>query len=211
MMKYEQLEYIYEPSGNPKARTMLLLHGTGGDEKDLLSLAAYFGSGFNILSLRGNVSENGMPRFFRRVAMGIFDEQDLEFRSCEMVEFIKKLSLRHHFDSSKIVALGYSNGANMAGAVLTLSPDFLEGAILFRPMRPFKKKGPLPDKTATPVFITTGTHDPTIRADDTENYIKLLSNSGFDVTHFNLDAGHNLTQDDIDLASGWFKRLNDYD
>lgn len=206
-MKYEPLEYIYEPCENPKARTILLLHGTGGDEKDLLSLASYFGSGFNILSLRGNVKENGMPRFFRRLAMGVFDEQDLEFRSCEMVQFIKKLSVKHQFDSSKIVALGYSNGANIAGAVLTLSPDFLEGAILFRPMKPFKKKGPLPDKTATPVFISTGTHDPTIRSTDTEDYIKLLSTSGFEVTHFELDAGHNLIKDDIDLAAGWFKRL----
>jgi len=206
-MKYEPLEYIYEPSGNPKARTMLLLHGTGGDENDLLSLASYFGSGFNILSLRGNVNENGMPRFFRRLAMGVFDEQDLEFRTCEMVEFIKKLSVKHQFDYAKIVALGYSNGANIAGAVLTLSPDFLEGAILLRPMRPFKRKGPLPDRIATPVFISTGTYDPTIKAADTENYVKLLSDSGFEVTHFDLDAGHNLTQDDIDLATGWFKRL----
>lgn len=208
-MKYEPLDYIYEPSGNPKARTMLLLHGTGGDEKDLLSLATYFGSGFNILSLRGKVIENGMPRFFRRLAMGVFDEQDLEFRSCEMVEFVKQLSMKHQFDPSRIVAMGYSNGANIAGAVLTLSPDFLEGAILFRPMQPFKRKGPLPDKTATPIFISTGTHDTTIKSVDTENYIKLLSRSGFDVTHFDLDAGHNLTQEDINLALGWFKRLKD--
>jgi phospholipase/carboxylesterase len=205
-MKYEPLEYIYKSSGSPKARTLLLLHGTGGDEKDLLSIATFFGSGFNILSLRGNVIENGMPRFFRRLGMGVFDERDLEFRSCEMVEFIKKMAIKHDFDITKIVALGYSNGANIAGAVLTLSPDFLEGAILLRPMQPFKNKGPLPDKINTPVFISTGVHDLTIKAENTKKYIKLLKNSGFEITHFDLDAGHNLIQEDIDFAIDWFKK-----
>jgi len=206
-MDYQTLEYVYEPSGDPQAKTLLLLHGTGGDERDLLSLTKYFGSGFNVLSLRGNVTENGMPRFFKRLGMGIFDERDLEFRACEMVSFIKQLSIKHNFDTSKIVALGYSNGANIAGAVLTISPDFLAGAILFRPMQPFQNKGPLPDHTGTPIFITTGNLDPTINIIGTEHYIKLLEKSGFDVVHFEIEAGHNLTQEDIDLAVLWFKRL----
>ncbi len=136
-MDFQPMHYIYKPSGKPNARTLLLLHGTGGDERDLLPISESFGENFNVLSLRGNVSENGMPRFFKRLGMGIFDEKDLEFRTNEMIAFIKEISEKEGFDTSKIIALGYSNGANIAGASLFLQPNFLAGAILFRPMQPF--------------------------------------------------------------------------
>lgn len=203
-MDFQALEYIYIPSGNPGAATLLLLHGTGGDERDLLPFAEYFG-GLNVLSVRGNVLENGMPRFFKRIGMGIFDEKDLEFRTRELVDFLNKIAGEKHFDVSKIIALGYSNGANIAGAVLNLFPDFLLGAILLRPMLPFQEKTFLENSRKTPVFLSSGKNDPTVPASDTQKYIGLLENAGFATTHHNLPAGHNLTQQDLDLAVQWFQ------
>src|ERR1700748_1507759 len=118
-------QYIYQPVGNPAAYTLLLLHGTGGDETDLIPLAREFGQGFNVLSLRGNVSEGGMPRFFRRLGMGVFDEKDLTLRTHELVALVQALALKEHFDPSKVIALGYSNGANIAGSALLMYPGWL--------------------------------------------------------------------------------------
>lgn len=223
-MEYQSLKYIYQPAGNDRpsagapAYTLLLLHGTGGDENDLIPLAKEFGTGFNILSLRGNVSEGGMPRFFRRLGMGIFDEKDLAFRTHEMVTFIRGLAAREGFDPTRIIALGYSNGANIAGSALLLYPDFLAGAILYRPMQPFKdiaafrpegakgQEGPAAKTSRhTPVFLSNGTADPTIQAAAAKAYASLLKDAGFDVSDHFLPAGHNLTQQDLQLSVGWFK------
>lgn len=205
-MDFQPLHYIYKPSQNPKAATLLLLHGTGGNEYDLLPISENLGKDFNVLSLRGNILENGMPRFFKRLGMGIFDEKDLEFRTHEMISFIKELSQKEGFDISKIIALGYSNGANIAGASLFLEPDFLAGAILFRPMQPFKDKQPLANKNNTPVLLTSGKNDPTVNAKDTETYLDVLKKAGFDATHFELGTSHNLTQQDINLAYEWLDK-----
>lgn len=205
-MDFQPLHYIYKPSQNPQAKTLLLLHGTGGNEYDLLPIAESLGRDFNILSLRGNVLENGMPRFFRRLGMGIFDEKDLEFRTQEMIAFIKEISKKEGFDISKIIALGYSNGANIAGASLLLEPDFLAGAILFRPMQPFKDKLPLATQGKVPVFLSSGKNDPTVDPIATENYLVLLRQAGFDATHFELNTSHNLTQQDLDLAAEWLDK-----
>jgi len=204
-MDFQPLEYIYLPSGKPGSATLLLLHGTGGDERDLLPLAKYFGDGLNVLSVRGNVLENGMPRFFKRLGMGVFDENDLEFRTEELAVFLEKISGEKGFDTSRIIALGYSNGANIAGALLNLYPDLLSGAILFRPMLPFQKKGFSESQRQTPVFLSSGKNDPTVPASDTEKYIGLLKDAGFKATHHDLDTGHNLAQQDLDLAAQWFQ------
>jgi len=253
-MEYQSLKYIYQPAGNdqPAANdrpsgnekssgndqppgstrssagappyTLLLLHGTGGDETDLLPLTREFGTGFNVLSLRGNVSEGGMPRFFRRLGMGVFDEQDLAFRTHEMVTFIRSLAVRENFDPTRIIALGYSNGANIAGSTLMLYPDFLAGAILYRPMQPFKdvaafrleaangKGGPAANTgqasakngRPVPVFLSNGSADPTIQAAAAKAYAVLLKNAGFDVSDHFLPTGHNLTQQDLRLSVEWF-------
>lgn len=202
-MDFQPLNYIYRPSNSPKAPTLLLLHGTGGNEHDLLPIAESLGKDFNVLSLRGNILENGMPRFFKRLGMGIFDEKDLEFRTQEMIAFIKEISEKEGFDPTKIIALGYSNGANIAGASLFLEPDFLAGAILFRPMLPFKEKLPLAPKNSVPVFLTSGKNDPTVDPKATEDYLELLTKAGFDTVHFELNTSHNLTQQDLDLAAEW--------
>lgn len=205
-MDFQALKYIYQPAKNVGANTLLLLHGTGGDERDLLPLAKEFGDDFNILSLRGNVSENGMPRFFKRLGMGIFDEQDLTFRTHEMVDFIKALAEKEGFDSTKIIALGYSNGANIAGSTLVLYPDFLAGAILYRPMQPFKSiKDNVKSTGNTPVFMSNGMVDPTINQADTVKYVSVLKNAGFDVANYSLSTGHQLTREDLTLSIEWYK------
>jgi len=206
-MDFKALKYIYQPAKNAGANTLLLLHGTGGDEQDLLPISKEFGNDFNILSLRGNVSENGMPRFFKRLGMGIFDEQDLTFRTHEMVDFIKGLAEKESFDSTKIIALGYSNGANIAGSTLVLYPDFLAGAILYRPMQPFKEIGSeLINSKNTPVFMSNGVMDPTINQTDTASFVAILTKAGFNVANHSLSAGHALTREDLRLSVDWYQQ-----
>lgn len=205
-MNFEPLKYIYQSSGNPEAYTLLLLHGTGGNEHDLIPLASHFGKDLNILSLRGNITENGMPRFFRRIGMGVFDEKDLEFRTLEMIHFLNEIAEKEKFDVSKIIALGYSNGANIAGAALVLQPDFLAGAILLRPMQPFRYSNIKLSANNIPVFMASGKNDPTVSRLDTETYAELLRDSHFDVTHFEADAGHNLSKQDLDHSVEWFRK-----
>lgn len=204
-MNFQPLKYIYQSSGIKDAYTLLLLHGTGGDEHDLLPIAKQFGNPINVLSLRGNVSEHGMPRFFKRLGMSIFDEKDLEFRTEEMISFIKELAVTEGFDSTKIIALGYSNGANIAGSSLALSPGFLAGAILYRPMLPFKN---MPEVSIEniPVFVSNGMQDPTIPFIDTANLVQWLQDSGYMVTQQMLPGGHQLTQEDIVMSVDWFNK-----
>lgn len=195
--------YIYKfiPSPSEDAHTILLLHGTGGNEDDLLILAGEFGSSFGYLSLRGNVPENGMPRFFARLAMGIFDEDDLRLRTGQMCSFVASLGSKESFNPDKIIAVGYSNGANIAGAALMQQPGFLKGAVLFRPMQPFKKD--IPEFSAEekfPVLMTSGSMDPTVTVSEAQNYARLLETNGYDVTHEIVNTGHNLTSDDVMLA-----------
>ncbi|GAB3522927.1 alpha/beta hydrolase [Emticicia fontis] len=205
-MDFQALKYIYQPAKNAGANTLLLLHGTGGDEQDLLPIAKEFGEDFNILSLRGNVLEHGMPRFFKRLGMGIFDEQDLTFRTHEMVDFIKGLAEKEGFDSTQIIALGYSNGANIAGSTLVLYPDFLAGAILYRPMQPFKSiDSTLKTTKNTPVFMSNGLVDPTVNQADTVKYVEILKNAGFNVASYNMPTGHQLTREDLQKSVDWYK------
>ncbi|MDV6169721.1 alpha/beta hydrolase [Flavobacterium sp. DG1-102-2] len=203
-MEFQPLKYIYKASGVPGAYTLLLLHGTGGDENDLIPLAQNFGDKLNILSVRGNVSENGMPRFFKRLGMGVFDEKDLDFRTDELVAFIKAAAVQEGFDSTKVIALGYSNGANIAGAALVKYPDFLAGAILYRPMQPFTAIGETEKaQMCKPVFFSSGKADPTIQPHATPVYVQLLKDRGYKVDFHNLPTGHNLIKDDLELSVAW--------
>jgi phospholipase/carboxylesterase len=204
-MEFQPLKYIYEPSANKGGYTLLLLHGTGGDERDLIPQARNFGDKHNILSVRGNVSENGMPRFFKRLGMGIFDEKDLHFHTDELVASVKDIAAKEGFDSSKIIALGFSNGANIAGATLIKYPDLLAGAILYRPMQPFKEINSEGTAKSIPVFFSSGKLDPTVNAEDTDRYVATLERLGFKVAFHNFNTGHNLVKDDIELAAEWLK------
>ena len=207
MTDFKPLRYIYQPAPEPAARTLLLLHGTGGDEHDLLPLAAQFGPYLNVLSLRGNVSENGMPRFFRRLGMGIFDENDVIFRAHEMVQFITSLGTSEGFDAAQLVAVGYSNGANMAGALLMLYPELLAGAVLWRPMQALIDQVPtFASKRQQPVLFSPGTQDPTVQPAASTRYETLLAGSGFNVSRHDTHAGHNLTQEDVATAAVWYRQ-----
>jgi phospholipase/carboxylesterase len=205
-MDYSPLKYRFIATDSPKAYTLLLLHGTGGDENDLIPLSEVFGKNINILSVRGNVQENGMPRFFRRLAIGVFDEKDVEFRTHELVHFIRETAVELQINPEKIIALGFSNGANIAGATLMLYPDLLTGAMLLRPMKPLSAVQAFNTPKQTPVFISSGATDPTIRAENTLKYAELLKTNGFDVTHHTIPAGHHLTQKDVILAVEWFNK-----
>ncbi|TCC88515.1 alpha/beta hydrolase [Pedobacter frigiditerrae] len=205
-MEYQSLKYIYQAAPIQPAATLLLLHGTGGNETDLLPLASNFGNNINILSVRGNVTEHGMPRFFKRLGMGIFDEKDLSFRTQELIHFLRETSKKENFDINKVIALGYSNGANIAGAVLIDEPGLLAGAILFRPMQPYKQLPAFKAVNQAPVLLTLGQFDTTIDPDATNAYVTALQNNGFATTAMNLSTGHNLIQEDISLALDWYHK-----
>lgn len=204
--EFQPLTYIYQPAPGVARATLLLLHGTGGDERDLLPLAARFGSGFNVLSLRGNVQEGGMPRFFRRLGIGVFDEPDVVFRTHELADFVAKVATKEDFDLAQLIAVGYSNGANIAGSLLMLYPSLLAGAVLWRPMQPLVQQ--VPTFTAprpVPVFFAPGSQDPTVRPAATDAYAALLTAAGYGLTRRDAPAGHNLTQADFDGAAAWLE------
>jgi len=189
--------------------TLLLLHGTGGDENDLLPVGAVLAPEAGILSPRGKVLENGMPRFFRRLGPGIFDLEDLALRTGELAEFVGAASRAYRFDPNAVAAVGYSNGANIAGSLLLRRPDLLAAAVLFRPMVPFEPVEP-PDLAGKPVFLAAGRHDPIVPAEETERVVRQYRGFGADVSLHWRAQGHELGEDDVLAArewlSGWMMR-----
>ncbi|MDJ0366172.1 alpha/beta hydrolase [Hymenobacter sp. H14-R3] len=203
---FQPLTYVYQPAPTPARATLLLLHGTGGDERDLLAIAARFGPGLNVLSLRGNVQEGGMPRFFRRLGMGVFDEPDVIFRTHELADFLGKVAVKEGFDATKLIAVGYSNGANIAGGLLMLYPGLLAGAVLWRPMQPLVQQVPVfAAPRPVPVFFTPGQQDPTVRPAATNAYAALLTRAGYVLTRRDMPTGHNLVPADLDGAVAWLE------
>ncbi|UHA74992.1 alpha/beta hydrolase [Paenibacillus sp. 481] len=198
------MQHIFQKGTDLTAPTLLLLHGTGGTERDLLPLAQEISPQSSVLSVRGNVLENGMPRFFRRLAEGVFDEQDLIFRTKELNDFLDQAAVDYEFDRNNVVAVGYSNGANIAGSLLFHYKDALKGAILHHPMVP-RRGIELPDLTGTAVFIAAGKNDPLIRAGESEDLEQLLSTAGATAKLHWENSGHQLTYSEVDAAAAWFK------
>lgn len=186
--------------------TLLLLHGTGGNERDLLPLGRSLAPGAALLSPRGKVLENGMPRFFRRLAEGVFDLDDLRFRTQELTDFVEAASAVYSFDPSKVIAVGYSNGANIAASILLLRPRLLAGAVLFRPMVPLVPET-LPDLSGISVFISAGRVDPIVPQEQTERLVTLLQDCGADVTLHWQNGGHTLSAQEVDEAKEWLSDL----
>ena len=183
--------------------TLLLLHGTGGDEEDLVPLGARLLPGAARLSPRGKVLENGMPRFFRRLAEGVFDINDLVARTDELAEFVRKASEAYGFDPGRVVAVGYSNGANIAASMLLLHPGVLAGAVLLRPMVPFRLQG-APDLSKTRILIEAGTDDALIPRELPTELAGILEVAGARVTlRWQAGGGHTLTEGDLEAATGW--------
>jgi phospholipase/carboxylesterase len=179
---------------------LLVLHGTGGDENDLVPLAERIAPGRTVLSPRGKVLEQGMPRFFARGPDGVWDLDDFKHSTSELAGFLKRA--RAHYKIEKPIALGYSNGANVAWSLLLREPDALAGAILMRAMLPFDPR-PLPDLEGKPVLVLAGSHDELVPVERAGLLAALLGEAGADVTYEVLRAGHALTGEDLKLAGEW--------
>lgn len=199
-MSIQSFVHRFEPAGAPDRPPLLLLHGTGGDETDLLPLGRMLAPGAALLSPRGPVLENGMPRFFRRLAEGVFDEADLRRRAADLAAFVG--AARENYGLPAPLAVGFSNGANIAAAMLLLHPEVLAGALLIRAMVPLAEP-PAADLAGRPVLILSGSLDPIVPAQNAARLAAQLGAAGAAVTHEVLPAGHGLTQADLARAQAW--------
>ncbi|HMB10427.1 MAG TPA: alpha/beta hydrolase [Saliniramus sp.] len=192
--------HVFVPAskGHDQTPPLLFLHGTGGDERDLLPLAGEIAPGAAILSLRGNVSENDMPRFFRRLAEGVFDEADLRAQTQALAAFIDQACAAYAL--SRPVAVGFSNGANIAASLLWLAPENLAGAALWRVMRPLPQAPGTP-LSGKPVLILAGASDPLIPAARSQELALALGEAGAAVSLEILPAGHGLTPADLAITA----------
>ena len=197
-----ELSFIhrYEPATGPGRPPLLLLHGTGGEENDLISLSRMVSPGSALLSPRGKILENGMPRFFRRLTEGVFDEEDVRLRAHELADFIAEA--REAYGLEAPVALGFSNGANIAAAILMLRPEALAGAALLRAMVPLQD-APKTDLTGKRVLMVSGLMDPIIPTENSARLAATLSSAGAEVRHETLPTGHGLSQTDLQLLLKW--------
>ncbi len=186
--------------------TFLLLHGTGGHEEDLIPLAYELDKKAAILSPRGKVLENGVaPRFFRRLAEGVFDLEDLKFRTNELADFVIDASKTYNFDLQHIIAVGYSNGANIAASMLLLRPEILSSAILFRAMVPLVPQT-LPDLTNKHILMSSGLMDPIVSLDETDRLFGLFKKAGANISLSWQESGHELTMEEVRKAKEWLLR-----
>lgn len=198
------MKHIFK-EGQANGPTLLLLHGTGGTEHDLLPIAEIVDPNANVLSVRGNILENGMPRFFKRLKEGIFDLEDLVIQTKNLAEFIDEASEKYQFDRDQVIAIGYSNGANIAGSLLFHYADVLKGAILHHPMVPIRDVD-LPDQKNTAIFIGAGENDPMCPAEESVDLERLLTDKGANVTVHWERNGHQLTRTEIEAARDWYQK-----
>lgn len=197
------MKHIFNKGTDSTKPTLLLLHGTGGNELDLLPLAGRIDDEASVLSVRGNVLENGMPRFFRRLAEGVFDEEDLIFRTKELNEFLNEAAEKYDFNRDNIIAIGYSNGANIAASLLFHFQNALKGAILHHPMVP-RKGIDLPDLSGKSVFIAAGTNDPICSPMESSELQSLLEKANANVEIHWENRGHQLTAEEVEAAAKWY-------
>ncbi|HKH10438.1 MAG TPA: alpha/beta hydrolase [Rubrobacter sp.] len=182
--------------------TLLLLHGTGGNENDLLPLGRELLPGANLLSPRGKILEHGMPRFFRRLAEGVFDEEDLKIRTEELAGFVEEASERYGFDPGELFAVGFSNGANIAASLLLSRPELLRGAVLLRAMVPFEPEE-APDLSGVRIFVAAGELDHMVPKENTERLVELLRESGAELQVGWQRTGHGLVGEEVEEAKRW--------
>lgn len=197
------MKHIFKQGTDLQAPVLLLLHGTGGTERDLLPLGDRLSPTSSVLSVRGNVLENGMPRYFRRLAEGVFDIEDLLFRTKELNDFLDTSAIEYGFDRNNIVAVGYSNGANIAASLMFHYEGTLSGAVLHHPMVPIRGVE-LPDLTGIPVFIGAGSNDHMCTPQETEELERLLREAGSSVDVHWEPYGHQLTNTEVAAAEAWF-------
>jgi len=200
-------DFIHQFIPGNSSRTLLLLHGTGGNERDLLPIGRELDPDASLLSPRGKILENGMPRFFRRLAEGVFDLEDLKFRTNELAEFVTAAAQHYGFALDNLVGVGYSNGANIAASMLLLRAEIMNAAILFRAMVPLIP-AKLPDLSSAHVWIGEGDQDPIIATSEGQRLVDLLRDAGANVTIRFSHAGHGLTNGDLETAGQWLEALN---
>src|SRR5690625_4837266 len=200
------MKHIFKQGTNQDKPVLLFLHGTGGNEHDLVKLADIIDPEASVLSVRGNVSENGMPRFFKRLAEGVFDEEDLIFRTKELNEFLDEAAEKYAFDRNRIVAIGYSHGANSAASLMFHYENALQGAVLHHPMVP-RRGIALPDLTGKHAFIAAGTNDPMCSPEEAEELKTLLNDAGAKVEIHWENNGHQLTMSEVEAAHAWYKEI----
>ena len=208
MIEREDLGFVHRfvPPASPDAPTLLLLHGTGGDEDDLIELGKLLFPGAALLSPRGKVLEHGAPRFFRRLAMGVFDEADLIRQTRDLAGFVGSAATAYELDPKRIYAVGFSNGANIGASLLLLHPGVLRGAVLLRAMVPLEPPQ-RPDLTGVPIYIAAGRFDPMIPVASAERLATMFSEAGASVRLAWDDQGHNLAPDEVDAARRWLSHL----
>jgi phospholipase/carboxylesterase len=202
-------EHVFEQGSNNL--TVLVLHGTGGNEHDLVPMAKMVAPNANVLSPRGKILEDGAARFFKRLAEGVFDVEDLKFRTHELADFVSEASSEYKFDSSNIYALGFSNGANIASSLLFLRTEVLAGGAILRGMVPLNlEKGELeklPNLTGKKVFLANGTRDPMVPLDNAKKLAEMYKQAGATLTHELNPASHGLIQSDLQTMKHWFGKL----
>lgn len=201
-----QPDFIHEFVPGTSNRTLLLLHGTGGNERDLIPLGRELDPNASLLSPRGKVLENGMPRFFQRIAEGVFDLEDLRNRTNELADFVTAAAQHYEFSSDNVIAVGYSNGANIAASILLVRPEILRSGVLFRAMVPLVPEN-LPDLSSVRVWIGAGREDPIIPTSQPQRLVELLRRAGAEVTIRFAKAGHGLTNGDVITARDWLEKL----
>lgn len=201
-----ELSFIhrFKPATASDRRPLLLLHGTGGNEDDLLPLGSMVAPGAALLSPRGKVLEGGMPRFFRRLREGVFDEEDVRHRAHELADFIVQAQAAYGLAAP--IAVGFSNGANIAAAVFQLRPEALAGAVLLRAMVPLQSP-PAVDLAGKPVLIVSGALDPIVPAENAKQLASALTEAGATVTHQVFPTGHGLSQADLTFTKTWVDQL----
>src|SRR6266700_3452852 len=201
-----QPDFIHEFVPGTSNRTLLLLHGTGGNERDLIPLGRELDPNASLLSPRGKILENGMPRFFRRLAEGVFDVEDLKTRTNELADFVASATPHYKLAADQVVGVGYSNGANIAASMLLLRPEIMHAAILFRAMIPLIPDK-VPDLSSVRIWIGAGDQDPIVPASETKRLAELLRRVGADVTIHFAKAGHGLTNNELEAAGHWVGEL----
>src|SRR3954469_10984022 len=201
-----ELDFIhrYIPATGTASRVLFLLHGTGGNENDMLSLGRELDPTAAILSPRGKVLENGMPRFFRRLAEGVFDEEDVVRRAHELADFLTAAARQYVFESKDVVAVGYSNGANIAAATMLLRPEAFSNAVLFRAMVVLSDPAAV-DLRGTRALISAGRHDPIIPLGNVQRLAAFMQSAGSDVELIVQEASHGLVQGDLVAAKKWLR------
>ena len=201
-----QPDFLHEFVHGNSDRTLLLLHGTGGNERDLIPLGRELDPNASLLSPRGKILENGMPRFFRRLAEGVFDLEDLKTRTNELGNFVAAAVRHYHLVANRVIGVGYSNGANIAASMLLLRPEIMHAAILFRAMVPLIPDK-LPDLSSVHIWIGAGDQDSIIPTSETQRLVELLRRAGADVIIRFFNAGHGLTNGEIETAEQWLINL----